>query len=179
MGRTAILPFLALALACGDTPLQPTEDLAPDAVAQAKAAKTPFASQLTLVGPVEPGDVRISHSGVLHGTDLVNEFAMTGDLVGSWFFIGKYHINPNNGKGRSIGNPGLVVITSPMVGTFECKGGGKIENWPTDDFIQYGNQRGCKGTGDYEGMRMKARISNEANPGLGAGAIYDLWGEIW
>jgi hypothetical protein len=128
------------------------------------------------VGTVEPGDTRLSHSGVLHGTDLVNEFAMAGDLEGTWFFQGKYHINLNNGKGHSIVGPSLLVITSPGTGTFECHGSAKIEHFGTSEQIQYGSGVGCHGTGDYEGMRMKSLISNEANPGT---SIYDLWGEIW
>jgi hypothetical protein len=38
---------------------------------------------------------------------------------------------------------------------------------------------GCHGTGEFEGMRMRAWISNEADPGTGGDTVYDLWGEIW
>jgi hypothetical protein len=35
---------------------------------------------------------------------------------------------------------------------------------------------GCRGTGDFAGMKLNARFTNEANPGVG---IYAFWGTIW
>jgi hypothetical protein len=190
MKKLVAFSTFALLLACGDglvTPDQgPAAELGlPDAAAVQSllglepGEKWSFASQLTFVGTVDPGDQQVNAGGVLHIRGLVNEFAMTGDLVGSWFFQGDAHINLNDGRGRSIASPALLEITSPGVGTFECPATGKLEFFPTDDFIQYGNHSGCHGTGDFEGLRMRAWISNEANPGTGGDTVYDLWGEIW
>lgn len=188
MRRHAALSIVALTLACGEGPFAPAagpqsgntpSSLEPSPAAPqplAAAEKWEFSVVLTFVGTVEPGDTRITPSGVLHGTDLINEFQMTGDLEGSWFFIGKYHINLNDGVGRSIASPILVVVTSPGVGTFECEASAKLEYYPTADFIQHGNVRGCHGTGDYEGMSMRAYVTNEAAPGTDT---YQMWGEMW
>lgn len=190
MKKLVAFSTFALLLACGDGLVAPGQDRASELdISDARAAqslldlepgeKWAFASQLTLVGTVDAGDQRVNAGGILHIDGLINEFAMTGDLVGSWFFQGQGHINLNNGRGRSVSSPALLVIASPGVGTFECPATGKLEFFPTADFIQYGNHTGCHGTGDFEGMRMRAWISNEANPGTGGDTIYDLWGEIW
>jgi hypothetical protein len=38
---------------------------------------------------------------------------------------------------------------------------------------------GCKGTGSFEGKRMKGLISNQNDPGLFLDSTYDFWGKIW
>lgn len=77
----------------------------------------------------------------------------------------------------------MFVITSSALGqgTFECTATLKIENflldpYPGPDFIQYGNFSGCRGTGDFAGMKMKGYGSNQPNPGI---FIYWFWGEMW
>jgi hypothetical protein len=67
-----------------------------------------------------------------------------------------------------------------MAGTFACNASFKIENFPTDETIQYGTVGGCDGEGDFEGMRLRYYVTNEANPGMGGpGTIYDFRGKIW
>ncbi len=193
MKRT-LLPLLLFALACGDgNLLQPDQNMGitphgPPTVLAADhhaVEKWTFQTDVTFVGPVI-GDLtpHVTPSGVIHAGYTVNHFRMDSeDIVGDWYFKGKYHINMENGKGRSIGGTILGEITWSKigkVGTFECVGAYKIENYPDPAaFIQYGNVSGCQGTGDFEGMKMKGYLTNEANPGLGFATIYDFTGEIW
>ena len=171
--------MVGLIAACTDalTPRPADELLAPAQLelALANGQKWHFEAVLTFIGTVEPGDVRVTPSGIIFGTDLINAFEMTGDLEGVWYFIGKFRANPRDGRGRSIAMPVLLELTSPGIGTFECSATGKIEGFPLE-IIQYGNQTGCHGTGDFEGMKMRARFTNEANPGI---ATYELIGEMW
>lgn len=192
--RRALLPILLFSLACGDgNLLQPEADLAvtgdpPGTVVTADKAsgeKWAFQTDVIFVGPVvgDP-DPNITPSGVLHAGYTVNKFRMeSDDLIGDWYFMGKYHINMENGSGRSIGATIRGEITWSKigkVGTFDCVGSYKIENYPDPTaFIQYGNVSGCTGTGDFEGMKMKGYLTNEAVPGLGFATIYDFTGEIW
>jgi len=142
-----------------------------------------FVAQVTFVGTVDPGFTKVTPSGVIHGTDLVNEWAVAGDLVGRWYFMGKYHINTGTGAGRSVTIPAWFEIQSSkwgMTGTFECNASFRIENFPTDAFIQYGTVGGCRGAGDFAGMNLRYYVTNEANPGMGGpGTIYDFRGVIW
>jgi hypothetical protein len=71
-----------------------------------------------------------------------------------------------------------MVLTGPGEGTFDCTATGTIEDYLPPDyaFLQYGSLTGCHGTGDFEGMHMKGRFTNEANPGIGD---YDFWGVLW
>ena len=141
-----------------------------------------FFAEITFVGTLEPGEARISPSGVIHTTGLVNEWAMHGDLVGPWYFVGKYVLNPKTGTGRSISIPIWFEIQDSkwgMTGTFECNATFKIEGYP-DAFTQSGNLAGCHGSGDFEGMNLWSRVNNEAHPGLGGPeTIYDFHGVIW
>ena len=182
MNRLSLLPVLCVCIGCSEV-ADPTSSLveplseptASQATASATAAKWQFEATLTFVGTLQPEEVRITPSGVIHGTDLVNEFQSTGDLEGTFYFIGKYHLNSRNGQGRSIPFPALLEITSPEAGGFECRGSSKIEGFP-DALIQYGVLAGCAGSGDYDGMKMKVRFTNEANPGIW---VYEFVGEIW
>jgi hypothetical protein len=191
MRRLILAPFLLILFACGDShPIQPDDLLLgiseePTlAVSQDPGAnpKWEFTSTQTFVGPVEEGDVRINPAGMMFGDGLINEFAVTGTLGGEpleglSYFIGDYRLNQNDGKARARSRPGLWVITESAlgVGTFECVMTTKIEDF-FSGIVQYGNITGCHGTGDFEGMRMKAYTTNEANPGI---PIYATWGEIW
>ncbi len=182
MARLRLLPILVIALGCSDVAdptsslVDPLVDLtAAQPAASASAEKWQFEATATFVGTLQPEEVRITPSGVIHGTDLVNEFEVTGDLEGTFYFIGKYHINSRNGKGRSIPFPALLEITSPGSGAFECRGSTKIEGFPAE-LVQYGTLAGCTGRGDYDGMSMKVWLTNEANPGIN---VYAFNGEVW
>jgi hypothetical protein len=99
-------------------------------------------------------------------------------LTGFWYFIGDYILDLKSGKGGSRARPALFVIEESALGTgyFECVATAKIEGFTGLEYIQYGNFAGCHGFVDFEGMRMKGYLSNEANPGTD---IYDMWGEVW
>lgn len=188
MRTLTALPLLVLAAACADAGMvQPVPEDSPDLVllADAPGTKVPggweFFTQVTFVGTLEPGETRITPSGVMHVKDLVNLWLMNGDLNGSWYFQGDVNLNLNNGMGRSRSLPMLAVIeASPWgTGTFECNASFKVENYP-DAFTQSGVISGCHGTGDFEGKRMKGYLTNEANPGFGGpDAPYDFRGVIW
>jgi len=187
MRKVLFLPSFPLLFACADgTPLQPDlqegQRLLSVAQSPGPDGGWSFQTDAVLVGPVEPGTTRATPSGVMHIDGVVNESAMTGDLNGSWFFIDKFHAFSKQARGRSIPSPVLIVITESDLGSgiFECAGSFKFENYPDfETFIQYGNVSGCHGTGDFAGMRMKAYLTNEADPGLGFVTTYDFSGKIW
>ena len=182
MTRLLLLPGLVVCFACSEiaAPDAPAVDPLSELIASqdargAGADKWQFEATLTFIGTLEPEEIRITPSGVIHGTDLVNAFEMTGDLEGTVYFIGKYHLNPKTGMGGSVAAPNLIEITSPGQGAFECRSSYKLEGFPTA-VVQYGVLTGCAGSGDFAGMRMKAWTSNEANPGV---YVYEFVGEIW
>ena len=191
MRRLALLSVLVLAAACPEVPVvQPVLDgPAADAVVTADRfaqvnGGLQFSVEVRFVGTVEPATLHPVQSEVLHGRGVVNEWSVEGDMSGPWYFIGDYKVNPKNGMGRSIAAPALFIVEESkwgMTGTWECRNSFKIENWPDPRaFIQYGNLTGCHGTGAFEGMKMKGRMTNEDHPGLGdALTIYDFWGVIW
>lgn len=139
-----------------------------------------FQTRLNFVGPLAPGEVQVTPGGVMHVLGAANLFAFEegGPLEGTWTFSGKWHMNMKTGKGKSINMDGLMVLTAPGTGTFDCTVTGTLEGYlpPDYPFIQYGNFTGCRGTGDFAGMQMKGRFTNEANPG---GGNYDFWGVMW
>jgi len=161
----------------------PGKGFSPTAMAQSAAAnvKQDFHVQVFFTRTVEAGGVRVNSAGIVFGYDLINEFETVGDLNGFWYFQGKYKANPKNGKGLSITSPALWVINESEwgTGTFECNNSFRMKNWPTDDFLQYGNLTGCTGTGDFEGMKLRGFVSNESDPGLFVDSVYEIWGEIW
>lgn len=181
--RTLVyLSALALVSACSDSgilepaadaTLSPVVALAPQ---EGVNGAMEFTGTLTLNQTVNMGDLRVTPSGVWHGTGLVNEFVMEGDLEGFWYFQGKYQVNTSNGKGRSIANPALVVVTGStwgLTGSFECNFSAKIEAFGAAQ-LQYGNMTGCPGTGDFEGMKMNGRFAQR--PGE---TVFDFRGVIW
>ena len=187
----AFLSGLALFVGCADAGLvQPEAEVSLSPVMAAAPAGSikngmEFVSTLQFVRTVEAGAIRDTPGVMQHGLDWVNEFRMEGDLEGFWYFQGDYHANLKTGAGRSIAKPALIDIQSSrwgMIGTFECNLSAKWEYLDLSDplsstQIQYGNTTGCKGSGDFAGMRMNAYFTNEASPGfLG---IYDFSGVIW
>jgi len=183
--RTLIaLSLLVLAAACADAGmLQPVPEDSPDLVllADAPGTKVPggweFVATATFLGTVEPGEIRVTPSGVIHVKQVINEFGMEGDLEGYWYFQGDYNLNPKTGMGRSRALPALFVIEASAVGvgTFECNNSFKIEDLSTA-IVQHGVTSGCLGTGDFAGKRLKAFSTNEANPGV---PVYQFRGVIW
>jgi len=188
MRKLVFLPLLTLALACGDgNPLQPDDQASltpeqPDLmVSQAPGQNAKWSFHAVADNPAFQGldDAWTTPSGVDHYSGYVNRFDIWGDLVGYWWFQGDVHLNTRNGKARTISRPVLVEIWESglgKAGAFECVGTFKIEDRFTEDFIQYGNMTGCHGTGDFEGMKMNAYVTNENDPGT---STYQLWGEIW
>ena len=193
MRMLALSSLLLFAFACTDANMVQPE---PDPSVNPALSADPFSNvhggmeftaQMVFVGTVNPADLHITPSDVWHGSGLANEFQLTGDIEGLGYFQGDYHINTNNGKGRSISQPSLTVIegsTWGMTGTFVCNNTSRIQDFSLTDpetMMQAGNMTGCLGTGDFEGMRMNVRLSNEANPGNGGAEVtfYDFWGVIW
>ncbi len=185
MRRTGALSVIALLAACAEgTVVQPEVAGPPEPALAAAYSQIPnvpggmeFTAIITHVSVIDPGVTHVTPSGVIHVSGIVNEWAMTGDLSGPFYFIGGYQIDPKTGMGRSVGKPVVFEIQASrwgMVGSFTCNGAFRIENFPA--ITQYGTAAGCHGTGDFEGMLLKAYISNEANPG---GIAYDAYGVIW
>ncbi|MDH5316155.1 MAG: hypothetical protein OEW44_06720 [Gemmatimonadota bacterium] len=189
MRRLAPFVALALAAACADgSTFEPSGDPSPHSPSVrgglVPSAARPNPAQggwevhvvASFIGEVDPATIRVASHNLI-GTDLVNAFAMTGDLEGTWYFIGSYHVNLKTGRGTSTVHRGLIDITGPgdKVGTFECGGHFTIEDFSVA-MVQFGKQFSCTGTGYFEGKKFKAYLTNEANPGInvyqGVGVIY-------
>jgi len=100
---------------------------------------------------------------------------VTGDLEGYSHVYGRCQINISNGKGACSLTSSYAIteyLSQSVDGGFECVGTSKMEDFPV--FTQYGRQE-CKGTGDFEGLRMKTDVYNPT-PGVGN---YETTGEIW
>ena len=145
MRRVALFPILVLAAACSDDDiLQPGAAAPPDVVAAAAVPVTPANGGLVLrfvgtyVGPVDPGQMRITEGGVLHRTELTNGFALSGDVEGLQYWHGDVNLNLDNGKGPTIGQwiwyEFSSLLGQPVNGGFECRANGLIENYPGPEF---------------------------------------------
>ena len=188
----ATLPLLALIAACTDAGLvQPEPESAPAPVAFDHATGAPLgvkpsyafhASVDGLCGPAEGcsgGTSWSTPSGVLHGEGVTLRLVVAGELTGeAWVSFG-YSINLRNGKGVGRGVTVLFNLTDPGSGSFECTAGhGAFDGYmpPYFAFVEYTTYLGCHGSGDFDGMRMVFRMTNEANPGLGE---YEGTARIW
>jgi hypothetical protein len=80
-------------------------------------------------------------------------------------------IDTRTGKGEASGSS-HYDLTGPGVGTLECTWQSKLYDFPV--VVQYG-QSSCKGTGYFEGWKVKGTTNNESNPG---GSIYDATAEV-
>lgn len=174
-----LLPVLLVGAACADHDiLQPVDapfsDVAAAAVANPAQGGWEIQFTTAFSGVINLGDTRLASHNLL-GKDALNAFAVTGDLTGTWYYGGQFHVNLKTGKGVGISHVNRLDITSPGTGSFVCQS----HNWISDyltAIVQYVNVYSCEGSGDYEGKKMKATGSNEANPGL---FIYHFTGVIY
>jgi hypothetical protein len=183
----AVLPVLVLAAACVDTtPVGPPDDagLTVDAsVLPAAGTSYSFhASVDPLCGPAEGcsgGTSWATPSGVLHGKDVTLRLVLTGPLAGEAWVSFDYGINLGNGKGVGHGVTVLFNLTDPGSGSFECTAGhGGFDGYmpPLFAFVEHTTYLGCHGSGDFDGMGMMFRMTNEANPGIGE---YEGTAQVW
>ena len=167
MRRLLYLPVLVFALACNDSAVfQPSEN------PTFSAASAPWAV-LTWQETFDQqyaGEVSVTPSGILQMKNIDNGFFVTGELVGYANVYGRAVIDTRTGLGNGSGSA-HYDLTVPGVGTLECQWHSKIYDFPV--FTQYG-ESSCKGTGYFEGWKVKARTNNETT-GVG---IYDVTGEI-
>jgi hypothetical protein len=100
-----------------------------------------------------------------------NGFFVTGGIEGYVHVYGRARIDLRTGLGNASGTA-VYELTAPGVGTLECNWHSKLYEFPV--FLQYG-QSTCTGTGYFQGWKLKAKTSNESNPGVG---IYSVMGEV-
>ena len=174
MRGLALLPLIMLMFACGDSTLvQPEDDLT--IAAAARAGRTVLTWQEAFDQSWDAGESFATPSGVLHMWGIDNGFFVTGDLEGYSHVYGRCQINLNSGKGACTLTASYAIteyLSQSVDGGFECVGTSKLEDFPV--FTQYGRQE-CKGTGDFEGLRVKAETYNPI-PG---GTTYATTAEIW
>ena len=180
MKQLALLPILALAVACSDDGILQPEPAAPPDVTAAALPVTPgnggweFTAVATFLGPVDPGTIRITRGNVMHWDGMLNAFVLTGDLEGMEYWYGKANIALDHGTGPVLGQSVVFELTSPGVGAFDCKTNGVLDDAFGPQSSLAGIVLACDGSGDFEGMHMKGRVANR--PGT---YIYDLTGVIW
>ena len=164
MRRLALLPLLMFAFACNDSTLvQPENDLT---IAAAQAPRTVYAFDLIDDPPHDYGESLTTPSGILHMWDYDFVYEAVGDFVGVQHVYGRATINTNTGKGNASGTQ-LFELTEPGVGTWECRWHSQI-----DGAAQHGWFYSCKGTGYFEGMKMKGESVSET------GDIFASFAEI-
>jgi len=168
MRKALLYPILTLALACNDaTVFQPDEDLTFSA---ASAPWLVLTWQETFDQPYA-GESWVTESGILQMRSIDNGFSVTGELVGYAHVYGRVMIDTRTGNGNGSGSA-HYDLTEPGVGTLECTWNSKLYEFPV--FVQYG-QSFCKGTGHFEGWKVKGTTTNETNPGIG---VYDVTAEV-
>ena len=163
-----LIPLLALALACAESPV-----LEPDADATFSSASQP-ALVLTWLETFDQqyaGDVRSTPSGILQMRDIDNGFSVTGDLVGYVHVYGRAMIDLRTGIGNGSGSM-RYDLTEPGVGSLDCDWSSKITGFPV--FEQEAHAT-CLGSGYFEGWKVKTTGDNFINPGVG---IYAYIGEV-
>jgi hypothetical protein len=179
MKATAMFPLIVLAVACGDNAILQPVDPSQAAPALAAVASSPvqggwqFAAVATPTGGV-PGVFRITPGGVVHWTEIANEYEITGDLEGYWTWSGKAVWKDGKGKGPAIAESMRFDLTAPDVGTFDCRGTGMGENYPGENWTLAGPLVACVGGGAFEGKKLKAYATNQIGT-----AVFDIVGVIW
>lgn len=171
MRKLVLLPVLTLALACSDTTFvePPIEPEPGPSVVAAKVMTMAYNFEADIFwfcdAELGCGTDRVTPSGVAHGKGLEIGLISTGELVGELWVTADYNINMVNGTG--IANASAVLnLTSPGIGSFECKGHAEFEGYSPPDFayVEHLRYSGCKGSGDFEGKKMKFWADN-AGPG--------------
>jgi hypothetical protein len=182
MKRLAILITPFLFLACTDDGIVQPATAPDDLMAAASTPSNPaqggweFAVVATNTQTLSFGkNFFAAHNW--HIFELADEFQLTGDMEGWLYQTGDWHVNLKAERGTAIEFENLFVITSPGTGTFECQGSSTLVDYP-GPWVRSGKLYSCEGTGDYEGMKMKARFTNEANPGVQP-TIYVITGVIY
>ena len=166
--RKFVIPLLAFAMACSDASV-----VEPKAEALFSPASAPWLV-LTWQETFDQsyaGETMVTPSQVLQMRDIDNGFFVTGGVVGYGHVYGRAALNLRTGEGNGSGTA-VYQLTEPGVGTLECNWHSAIHGFPV--FVQYG-QYTCKGTGFYEGWKVKVTGNNESNPGVG---IYTQTAEI-
>jgi hypothetical protein len=160
MRKLLLIPMLALVLACEDAAVyQPDADplFAPASrplmVLTWQQMPDQYFSGKTWLTPSGIIQIRNAHSGAW----------VTGDVEGYAHVYGQGHIDTRTGRGEGSGHS-VFELTSPGVGTLECTWTNTTYDWPV--LRQY-SKFTCQGTGYYEGWKVKAEGTNEANPGSG------------
>ncbi len=165
----AVVLAAFVAVSCNDaTVFQPDED----ATFSSASAPLMVLSWQETFDQQYAGEVGVTPSGIMHMEGIDNGFVATGDLEGYVHFYGRAMIDTRTGIGNGSGSA-HYDLTKPGVGTLECQWHSKLYDFP-DPFVQYA-QISCKGTGYFEGWKVKMTGNNENNPGLG---IYDVTGEF-
>ena len=167
MRRSLILglvPVLAFAVSCDDAAvLEPEAD---PLFAPASRPLMVLTWQITF-DRYYSGESFITPSGSLQARDVDSGYVVTGDLEGYVHMVGNGMLDLRTGHGNSSGTA-VYELTTPGVGTLECVWHVKRYDLPL--FRTYSDLT-CSGTGYYEGWKVKAEGTNEANPGSGPAII--------
>jgi len=164
LGAGLALSALPLLFACNDSTVLQPDDLS---VAAAAASRTEYVGWCNWV-PDHPDAVewtlRTTPSGVLHMYGGTNVLECDGPLEGVQYVSGAATINLRNGKGGFRG----TTVWDLGDGSFDCPSHTEIEGYlpPDFEFIQKSKYT-CKGSGVFDGKKMKGTFSNEQNPGVG------------
>ncbi len=95
----------------------------------------------------------MSHDGMQHIRDFPVAGPVWGDLNGTLTVIANINLNLATGDGTAHGTFILEVEWNGLIGTFEGR-----SQWKYDGFRIVAGQGTAHGTGDFEGLRMKANF---------------------
>ncbi|MCL7927458.1 MAG: hypothetical protein M8841_06690 [marine benthic group bacterium] len=153
-----LLPAVALAVGCEEAPLGPSA--ADPLFAPASQPLMVLTWQITF-DRYYSGESFVTPSGIFQARDVDSGYVVTGDLEGYVHMVGNGMLDLRTGHGTSSGTA-VYELTEPGVGTLECVW--KVKRYDLPLSRTYSNWT-CSGTGYYEGWKVKAEGTNEANPG--------------
>lgn len=143
----AISKTLSLAIFFFSAPLSGADE-------SAETANFEAAESLTPLGP--PGKIWTSSDGVQHIRDFIVAGPVWGDLNGILTVVANINWDLVTGDGTGFGSAILQVEWNGLVGTFEGR-----SQWKYSGFKVLTGQFSGHGTGDFEGMQMKANFFDE------------------
>lgn len=174
MRKLALIPLLTLVFACNDSTLIEPESN-PGITADQEQAREPrqeYTFQFQLEGPLPPEPpppIQDGDFSILRGVS--NSFVVEGELAGYAYFTGGATLNTITGEAYGSGGM-LLVLNAPEVGAFMCRW---RATWEGFFASSDGEWYECRGTGGFEGMKLRALNNNDRDPAVTDGTAV-IWG---
>jgi hypothetical protein len=140
--------------------------------ASAQATKTDFEAEELLFPIGSPGKIWVSDDGVQHIRDFPVAGPVWGDIDGQLTVVANINWDLATGDGTAYGTAVLDVEWNGLTGAFEGR-----SQWKYAGFLISAGQFVGHGTGDFEGMHMRANFFNDGDRTPLIGTILNPHGE--